>query len=39
VGESEGTFQFLRLQGILGVVNNEEAEVNGDDGSKEHNSC
>lgn len=39
VGESEGTFQFMRLQGVLGVVYNEEAEVNGDDGGKECDSC
>lgn len=39
VGESEGTFQFLRLQGVLGVAYNEEAEVKGDDGGNERDSC
>jgi hypothetical protein len=39
LGESEGTVQFRKLHGVLGVANNEEAEVNGEEGGKERDTC
>jgi hypothetical protein len=38
-GESEGMVQFRKLYGVLGVANNEEVEVNGEEGGKERDTC